>query len=168
MYRIFFSILLSSIWLVLCFWFFFCFFFFCFFFLFLFFGHSYEFFSIVHNYYKCYLSFVLFSIQKLRARPSILFFISIHFSSHTSKIPSILPPPPISHYNYFTECEFFTPALTSGLSLEAEWQQVSSGFDLSWFLILPVFFVIFGDQSLLYSTAFFFGSLARSKYFSIF
>ena len=27
----------------------------------------------------------------------------------------------------FTPCEFFTPALADGLSLESEWQQVSPG-----------------------------------------
>ena len=32
------------------------------------------------------------------------------------------------YYNYyFTSCEFFTPELADGLSLESEWQQVSSG-----------------------------------------
>ena len=30
------------------------------------------------------------------------------------------------NYYYFTSCEFFSPALDDGLSLEAKWQQVSS------------------------------------------
>ena len=29
------------------------------------------------------------------------------------------------HYEYFILCEFFTPALDDGLSLESKWQQVS-------------------------------------------
>ena len=31
------------------------------------------------------------------------------------------------NYDYFTLCKFFIPALADGLSLESEWQQVSSG-----------------------------------------
>ena len=32
----------------------------------------------------------------------------------------------ISYYFFFTPCEFFTPATPGGLTLEYEWQQVSS------------------------------------------
>ena len=32
----------------------------------------------------------------------------------------------VSYYNYFTFYKFFTPVLAGDLSLESEWQQVSS------------------------------------------
>ena len=33
----------------------------------------------------------------------------------------------LTMYSYFIPCEFFTPALADGRSLESEWQQVSPG-----------------------------------------
>ena len=52
-----------------------------------------------------------------------------------------LPHPSVSNYYYITNCEFFLPALVDGLSLESEWQQVSSSFHLTDFNNVVVWMV---------------------------
>ena len=110
----------------------------------------------------------------------------------TSKSSSPFSNPLVT--DYFTACEFFTLVLAGGLSLESEWQRVSSGLQdsskysnnvLVWMILIlslisnsfSLFFKLLGTiprapttNSITVTLMFhsIFSSLARSKYLFIF
>ena len=46
------------------------------------------------------------------------------------------------YYNYYTLCEFFTPAFVDGLLLESKWQHVSSGHQFRHFVVWNIHTVV--------------------------